>query len=82
MYRCLLAAYAQAVAEGDINPREWFREDELERCPFCGERAVPRTDAEAAVCLTCEVAWIKDDEPQALQRDVAEPAAFRRPKTG
>jgi hypothetical protein len=46
-----------------FDPRTWFREDELDVCPFCGVKAVPRHDLKAAVCLSCEVVWIKDDEP-------------------
>lgn len=48
------------------DPRSWFREDELETCPFCGERAVPATDAKVAFCLACEVVWIKDEEPRPI----------------
>jgi ribosomal protein L37AE/L43A len=48
------------------DPRQWFREDELEICPFCGQRAVPATDSEVAVCLACEVAWTKDGDPRPI----------------
>jgi hypothetical protein len=42
------------------DPLTWFSEDELDICPHCGKRAVPHTDDKAAVCLNCEVAWIRD----------------------
>jgi len=48
------------------DPRSWFDENELEVCPSCKEQAVPKNDAKVAVCLACEVVWVKNGEPQAL----------------
>jgi ribosomal protein L37AE/L43A len=49
-----------------VDTRAWFDDDELDVCPFCGEKAVPRTGETVAVCLACEVAWTMDGEPHAL----------------
>src|SRR3954467_10077037 len=48
------------------DPLSWFDQDELEVCPSCNEKAVPASESKVAVCLLCEVAWIKDGEPQPL----------------
>jgi ribosomal protein L37AE/L43A len=48
--------------EGEPDPRTWFDEDELERCPFCGAMAAIRNESQIGICLACEVVWIKDDE--------------------
>jgi hypothetical protein len=37
------------------DPLTWFSEGELDICPHCGKRAVPRTDDKTAVCLSCGV---------------------------
>ena len=41
------------MVEPHSDPRSWFEEDELAACPFCGEKAVPRSDSKLAVCLAC-----------------------------
>jgi hypothetical protein len=48
------------------DPRSWFDEEELDVCPACGEKAVPRSDARVAVCLACESVRIEDDGPRAV----------------
>ena len=54
------------MGEHPVDPLNWFAEGELDRCPFCGERAVVRTDAKLSVCLACQAAWMKDGEPHPI----------------
>jgi hypothetical protein len=44
-----------------IDVLSWFREDELKRCPYCGQCSAVPVDPGPSVCLACQVVWI--DEP-------------------
>jgi hypothetical protein len=47
------------------NLRGWFDENELQTCPFCGEKSAVATAA-IAFCLECGAVWLKNGEPQRL----------------
>jgi hypothetical protein len=51
---------------GAANLRDWFEENELDTCPFCGEKSAVWAESKIAVCLHCEVVWVKDGEPRRL----------------
>jgi hypothetical protein len=54
------------MGELPVNPRDWFEEGELDRFPFCGERAAIRTDAKVAMCIACQATWTTDGKPQRI----------------
>ena len=50
-----------------VDAREWFGNDELSVCPFCGKRAVPPQEDDVAVCLDCKAVWqLEDGAPQRI----------------
>jgi ribosomal protein L37AE/L43A len=51
--------------------RDWFRDDELEQCPRCGQKAALRVpDAGAVVCTACGVVGFRGaDGPPRLVED-------------
>ena len=61
---CAIRSTQMSAPGSDL--RTWFDEEELEICPFCGARAVPRGDSKVATCLACEVVWIRDAEPHPI----------------
>ena len=65
---CIRAAYARLVGnERDVDVHGWFRDDELEQCPFCHKKAaVPNQPGISGFCLACEAVWMEDTEPHPL----------------